>query len=602
MSYKIEGKDIVISGFENGIADDPYKGIGDMRNVNFSSIPGEASVAFATIKSSLPSVSGNLAGVNTITGVIGLGSVGLVGTLANYQAVIFTGATLPTGITAGIVYYLGSVSFGTAKIYTRGDLAGASQVIPSDQGSGVMTYASVNMSQIKYYTNWTFTGNGIPFYQYFCVDSNGRVWVYDGTNSVWIFLRNTMVTPANQAYGNGLCVWHRYLFVWRSASLDYLPLTDIYDSSKWVYGWYSPTGSDGLPITNLGAPNTAFSHETIVGATDDVMYSCDGPWLQSWSVVSPSITFDPTNITTYTYNQKALALPTNDVAQCLAILGTNLLIGGVLNIVYSWDRTSIGFLPIYITESFVKKIVTANTNSYIFAGRRGRIYVTNGAQAQLYKEIPDHLSGIPEPYFTWGGAINDRNSLFFGVQATDNAGNAINQFGGLWVINLSDGSMCQLNRLSYGTYEGLASAIQSRYQNPPTVPYPGYSLFIGWVDGSANGGVDTYSGNPYTGGESYVDTDIIPIGTFINPFTPTQVEWKTSTPLVAGESVSLYYRLNLTEAYTLIGTTTLLQMSDMFQTNFQKAQWVQLRAVLTSTNTTPSYCRLTEIRIRELRK
>lgn len=45
MSYTIENKDIVISGWENGISNNPYVGISDMRCVDPVTIPGEVSVA-----------------------------------------------------------------------------------------------------------------------------------------------------------------------------------------------------------------------------------------------------------------------------------------------------------------------------------------------------------------------------------------------------------------------------------------------------------------------------------------------------------------------------------------------------------------------------
>ncbi len=594
MSYKIEGKDIVISGFEEGIADDPYQGISDMRNVNNSSIPTEASVALATVQSTYSSVSGSVASADAGTDIVTFS--GLTGSLGNYKAVVFAGGSLPSGIVAGTIYYLGNVSGLTAKLYTAGDLRIGSLI--NIGGTGTGTFTSIVMAPVTYFATATFRGTGLPLYEYFAVDTSGRVWVYYTTASTWVYLRNTTLTGA---YGNGLGVYHGYLFSWRAASLDYIPLADYFDSSTWVYGWFPPTGSGGIPISNLGLPDSPFSHETFIG-TDDAMYSCDATYLQSFIEAAGEV-FDPTDPTTYVWSQKALAAPTFDTFQSLSELGINLMVGGASNYIYPWNRISTSFTyPIYVPEAFIKKMVTVNTTTYIFAGRRGRIYITNGSQAQLFKKVPDHISGTVEPYYSWGGVAADKDNVYFGVQAATNGGVAINQYGGLWAINVDTGALRLLNKLSYNTYAGLATAILVRNQNSALTPPPGYGLYIGWNDGSNNGGIDTYSGFPYIGGESIVTSDMIPIGTYLKPFTPSQLEWKVSQPLVAGESVALYYSPDLSTAFAPISTATsslVGQISDLVYANFQKVQWVRIQAVLTSTNTTPTYTRLTEIRIRD---
>jgi len=53
MSYRLEKNsagttDIVIDGWELGIAASPHKGIANLRNVNIRSVPGEVAVNFKT--------------------------------------------------------------------------------------------------------------------------------------------------------------------------------------------------------------------------------------------------------------------------------------------------------------------------------------------------------------------------------------------------------------------------------------------------------------------------------------------------------------------------------------------------------------------------
>lgn len=311
------------------------------------------------------------------------------------------------------------------------------------------------------------------------------------------------------------------------------------------------------------------------------------------SSISKGTAFDPTNPLTYTYSPGGLILPPTEVAQCVAVLATNLLVGGMKNLVYSWDRTSSGYSPIYIAENVTKNIVIVNTNAYLFAGNRGRIYVTNGSQAQLYKKVPDHLSNTIEPYFTWGGACSQKNQLYFGVSATTNAGVTINQYGGLWAIDLDTTAIRLSSQLSYGTYAGLATALY-----PISGVVTGFGLYIGWNSGASTYGIDATSSNVYTGGQSYVISDLIPVGTFIKKKTYSQVEFKLSVPMVSGESVQLLVGSTLTGALTSCGTnSTIGAISDNFKMPIEALQWLKVQAILTGTNSTPSYCRLYQLRI-----
>lgn len=690
MSYKIEEKDIVISGFETGIADDPYKGIGDMRNIDFTTVSGEASVAQSVAQSSFSSASGNITGVNTTTGVVGLGGSGLVGTIVNGMAIKLTGADLPNGLFQNTAYYIGDYFSGTVKLYTNAG-ATSGNVIPSDQGTGVMTWATIDMGIPKYFADYNFNkasvDGGITYTTYdirfdFLVDSNGRCWVYDNSNlggsNKWVYMHN-LNNESSTTGGNGLVAYKDTLFSFNNEDINAIRLINpntqfaprfslayLTTRANWVIPW---------KIVSAGAP-TSISHYAIV-AQDNCIYFCNNNNVgKIGTVVGQNFALAPTSTTntgvttlnsnqisttnafffpvmlgavitgtnipanatitaiadnkhatignfsatangvaltftvtqSYTYSAEvfAVGLPVNDKANCLAELGVNLLIGGINNFIYPWDRSSTNFsYPIFLSENFVSRMVTINTTCYLFIGYRGRIYMTNGTNVSLFRQVPDYISDTVNPYILWTDATFNRNQLYFGFQVTNNAGTTNNKYGGLWAIDMKTNGLRLQNIMSPGNYSTYVSAIiPNRGTTSLAIPSgDGYGLFMGWYTGTV-GGVDIGISTPYTGGQSYVDSDIIPIGTFINPFTPTQVEWKVSTPLVANENVQLYYRTNLTEAFTLIPTTasTLVGViSDMIQVNFQKVQWIQLRAVLTSTATNPSYCRLTEIRLREIK-
>lgn len=582
MAYHLDPYDnaLVIDGFQKGIADNPYDGIADMRNVNIISVPGEASVNFSTVQASLNAISGNITSTDgsgdTATTNVDLSVDGSSG-----MAVTFTGLD-SVGIVTGTVYWAGTfTSFRTFKLYTNPNLQPANLLNITGNSTG--TFATVNMGKPVGSTYYKTTD------RYFIIDSNGRVWEYN--SSGWRFMGNTVTS--NVSNGNGIIAWRGYLFVFTNNKIDYMLLS----GNTWTAGWKTLNTASG--VNN--------SHYALIGQ-DDVIYYCDGTYLGSilkkTNGPPDTIVFDPADTATYTWSQQALGLPSTDIAQCLAELGVNLLIGGQKNAIYPWNRVATSFTyPILLAENFVSKMVTVNTNTYALVGNRGRIYITNGSQAQLFKKIPDHISGTVEPYYQWGDLTSVKNQIYFGVKATDNAGVAINTYGGVWAIDLDDESIRMTNKLSYGTYAGLATVIQPLFISPSSFT-PGTGLYIGWDSGNSTFGMDSSSSSPYTSSQASIDTDLVPIGTFNKPRDFAGIEYRLSKPMVNGESISVYYRKDFSQSYTLIftdtATATYLPFSKFNSVNFANAQWVQFQIVLNSVDPavrTPSYVRLRQIRI-----
>jgi hypothetical protein len=218
----------------------------------------------------------------------------------------------------------------------------------------------------------------------------------------------------------------------------------------------------------------------------------------------------------------------------------------------------------------------------------------------LFKKIPDHISGTVEPYFNWGGVAAMKNQIYFSFLVTANGGSSNSQYGGIWAIDTETKSLRLTNKLSYGTYAGYATAllavpIGGTLFSPSN--QAGNGLFAGWYNGSTYG-IDGASGNPYTGSETTIDFDLIPIGTYQKPKNFTRIEYRLTKPLVSGESITLNYRLNFSDSYTAIGSDSATgSYSNTFACNFRNAQWLQIQAVLNSTNSSPSYVRLREVRL-----
>lgn len=575
-------KDIVIRGWEQGIADSAEAGLADIRNVNVVSIPGEAMANFATAAVTTPPTYS--AASVTFTGSTDI--VTYTPTTALYNGCSVTFGSTAGGVTAGVVYWVGNLSGSTFKLYPN--IARSATVVDLSDSANTMT--TITMGTPTHYTT-----DNINNYILF-TDSAGRVWWINGSSNLQHVGPINSATGAElltNAHGNGLVVWNggtgstsNWIFSFKDATLDYFPTDGLTNASttqsQWVNAWKATTGS------------STTSHHAIA-AQDDAVYFCNSNFVGSL-LVNAGSTFDPTSSSSYTYNASALKIPAMDRTTWLSELGLNLMVGGTLNRLYPWDRKSPSFsLPLILPENNTAKIVTSGSLTYLFVGNRGRIYVTNGASVELFKKIPDQTAGVPDPYYTWGGAMYWKNQLYFGVQATTNAGGTLSTHGGVWAIDLTSNALRGVNTLSYTGYTGSVPVLAP---NITTATPVGTGYYAGWLN-SSTPGLDVTTNAPYVSTEPRIDTDIIPIGVVLNPRTIEQIEFKLSMPLVSGESVTISYRSDLTSSFTQVGTTTTVgKTSDIYTANFGKLEWIQLRIVLTSTASSPSYTRLTEVRMR----
>lgn len=582
MAYSIDGTDIVINGFENGISDNPYKGLNDMRGVNIISVPGEASVSFAQTLNVFPNVTANLTDSHDAGDTLTITVT--AGTLVNGQAIKFAGASLPTNVVAGNTYWVLKVNATTIKLYDEPTLT-RFHGIGSDGGTGTM--ASINIGEIRYFEKTV----GVA------LDDNGRAWWQPTAGGVWTFLGNGVYGS-----GRGIFYYKQYLFVITGSRISYLsfPL-GVYDPTYqllWVNEWNPTTGSTSAGTIMFRA---SFIHEALVGQ-DDVVYICDGAFIDSLFEKALK-TFDPADNTTYTWAGVvpsgtytwALKLPSYDTATCLEELGKQLMIGGTINYIYPWDRTSTSFTyPIKIADNYTFHLLTVNTNMYIFAGRRGRIYVTNSSQANLYAKIPDHISGI-EPIFEWKNCCYNKNQIYFGVSAKDNAQNAITNYVGLWAIDITTNALRVVNLQS-----NVLGTVTAVYAYNSVVS--GFGLAVAWTDYTTSPdtyGIDKSSEVPYDTYIASIETDLIPVGQFLKKATFSNLEIKLTKPLVSGEGVRVSARNAKDGTYVVVGETlTVGTLSDAHLVNFDLSQWLQFKIELKSTATAPSYTRFYELRLR----
>lgn len=627
MAYRFDqyDKSLVIDGWQSGIAPNPYDGISDMRNVLAFSVPGEISVGFSTGSVSAVISAGTVTALAAGSGttVVFTGATGL----ENNMAISFTSVASYTGISAGTtVYWIGVLGGSQFSMFSDYQLLNI--VTLSGSGNAGFTVHSPNFSNYQgtQPNKVTRSSNSGVVY---ILDSKGKVWSnkrLTSVNNYWTYIGNVPHSGSfigDNSNGNGIVFYqasssgstNAYILVFSDSSIDYFNESTFTVS----HGWNPATGTTGqsAPYLNSGAAS-GNSHDSLVGQ-DNVVYYCDGSFVGSFFEKSGQ-TFSPTNTATYTFNSKALGLPSIETATCLAELGVNLLVGGIRNLIYPWNRTGTiqgnsilnsYTYPIWLSESNVQRIVTVNTNAYIFVGNRGRIHITNGSQAQPWLKIPDHLSGTVEPYYVWGGVVANKNQLYFSVAATNNDGTANTNYGAIWAVDLEHRGMRVVNQMSYNSYAGLATAIYAITPLPTLVTNPsGAGLYMGWCSGSliksgnsiifsgGSSGIDQTTSNPFTNSQAYIDSDLIPIGTFDQPRNFQRIEYLLTKPLVSGESISLQYRTDFSQGFTTIATdSTAGNFTNGWPVSFSNTKWIQIRAVLNSTTTNPSYVRLKQIRL-----
>jgi len=700
MAYRLENNDIVIDGWENGISDNPYTGIFDMRNVDPSTVPGEVSVAMKTetmyTQASIATKSYTVdAGTDVFT------YDGIVPLEVN-TAIYFvnSGGAVPAGLTAYQKYYIKTIP--TPTTFTISTSAGGTQQLVTDTGSGTNTFNTCDMGVPVSYTKVDIPNS--DYKVWFCLDSNSRVWVLNtyilsgGTTNKWVYCAGRYDESTNNQLGLfNICGWKGYLFATTATSIvckrvgdptnnNYPSLSYITSSAdNFISSWTVITSSWSFvnrPIVvdpidgnlRFGLQNTLGSLLQIAGKTfhptAGAVSAADGATTNGSTTITTTTNFFTSSMvgsvitgtgipagaiitartsskiatisdtatasntgltftvpTSWTFNASSLTLQNADMITSLEFQGQSILIGALGKYIYPWDRISLGYTtPIYLSENFTQKMVTVNTTTYVFCGYKGRIYQTNGSNVSFYKQMPQQLSKTVNPYYLFSDAVYNRNKLYFGVQCFTNAGVVIPEYGGLWCIDLETDALFQVDITTKNTTAGFVSSLLQYEYKTQSMTMPlgdGYGLMIGWtatnsvssagfgsgyISAEWNGSSPTYGGTdkgisvPYSGGESYIVSDLIPVGQLKTKRTFENLEYKLSTPLVSGESVTLSYRTDINSAFTDVPITSgggVGDVSGLTDTvNFENAQWVQIKATMTSTSTTPSFVRIKEIRIR----
>lgn len=222
MSWEIEKStgDIVINGFETGIAPSPHKGVANIQNANISTETGEVMASYGRVQQSQVGITST---VNTLS-QLDANHLITSNDLLNGVWITVTNSTI-TGLSNATYYVQNSVG-------TVGVAATSFQLSTTFNGSVIGGYGSgtanfvltkamgqpVASATESYYTT-------VQQYRYYILDSQGLVWVYDtGATSVigtlnWFLPNNDVTYFSGGSAPSGLAVLNGWLLVFYGAGI-----------------------------------------------------------------------------------------------------------------------------------------------------------------------------------------------------------------------------------------------------------------------------------------------------------------------------------------------------------------------------------------------
>ncbi len=214
MSYTYQKDELVISGWENGIATSPHKGIANMQAVNISTETGEAMCSYNRTKQSQTGTSGTLTQVNTNT-------VSITGiTLLVGQVITITNAGT-TGL-SGSYYYIstGKLVSGSSA---PNDPTTATIVTGITAGSATFSITYPLGQPIQSATEYYYDTSNNPQYRYYILDSTGVIWCHDTATigggldtPIWFFAGSVGNALSGLAVYNGwLVAVSGYTVIWK---------------------------------------------------------------------------------------------------------------------------------------------------------------------------------------------------------------------------------------------------------------------------------------------------------------------------------------------------------------------------------------------------
>jgi len=520
---------IIINNFQQGIGESTMDDFVTMKNMNITDSPGIVTASEIIYQYGPNAAADQTFTADDATDIITVATTNIynqngstVATATGIAVRFTTTDTLPAGLAVDTDYFLiySSVkNFKVATTYANADDGTAINI--TDAGTGVHTIVITQPDNIKF---WTDNSKGT-----FGLDSVGNVW--------GMKLSIPFLLPGGGTYktkGLGLASFNNFLFVFRSANIDVLDVSttakqeDPIGESAWTENWKTLNAAAG----------SNRSHNSI-RSVDGKIYFSDDNYVGS---IEELTTFVPATGATYEYSNQALDLPTEVSVGVLEDFGSNLMIAGSDNKLYSWDRTSDSFdLPIQFPS--ISSIKTINNVLYVLSAFDASIYATNGVSVTRVKLLNSYITDrsnttSPNQSILFGNAIADGNRLLFGVSVYAND----NTNSGVYFYDTITGALAQYYVMDGETLGGTGDFTYDEiYIINPSLG----TIFFGDSAGFYRNDYEKY----YSSYESQFETGLLKVGDVLNKKAYDTVIFELEENLNNNEKIKIEYKTTLAGTY-----------------------------------------------------
>ena len=569
---------ISINGFSEGIGQSVLSDFSDMMGVDITDEQGIALLNFKFQKIREQSSSVTVTFTDATDDVTSNSSI-YNRNQANGRAVIFsTTGTLPTGLTAGTIYYITrTVSATSFKVEnTLKSAVNGTGYISFSGGSGVHTMTFIEPKAI---TGWTVNSQK----RIFAIDSDQRVWFvgngYSGGNESWYLISGN--TGQGSGDGNGIIYYKGYVLVWSSGKIDALAdIQSATDTVTWTLNFGTVTISNSF---NQGEGSRGAV--PFLSINDDAIYfangSVGGNYLVGLLEEVVGQTFNPASGTTFSMVKDVVTIPYDSnrgIVNSIKELNEYLVIGTYSDKIFFWDKKSPSFTTyLQLPENGIYSLEVVGGVVYVFTLLGNTIYKCDLTSYAPLINIPTSLYGGKYLYkqgvnnFVLHYTYVYNRELLFSISFITTAlypNERIKNY--LMSYNLDTKQLVKKHISSYGeeternanTYGKIHSILgftgtngenlmisSSNYNiSADTTAYAVEGLLYGaTIDSSM-----TYS--VYSSYEPYIITGLMSVGETYNKKTLRELQVSFSRALATGQGVKIYYRRDDNSAWTLMKT------------------------------------------------
>jgi hypothetical protein len=351
-------------------------------------------------------------------------------------------------------------------------------------------------------------------------------------------------------------------------------------------------------------PTVTF-YRPYVSKVDGSLYFCNGQFIgRIAGNADPNVAFNPSLPNTYVVSFGVTSIPEQfqDTVTDMVDLKSTLVVAGQKD-VYAWDYVSASTSSPSPVGENITGITNLLNNVYVFAGHKGNMYITNGYSAQFLYKLPDYLSGVIDPIWTWGGIMTKRSRLWF--QALAQKTDGTNVLAGVFsivvspsMIGESASGLVMEAQNSYGLTSSTGATGAGLLIDNPTPNYDSY--YSVWSNGATSGGIDYNDSSLWQNYEPVIETDLVYLGSVMQKKSLGQMEFLLDRPMATGDSIRMSWRSSLTDSYSTpvtFTTATIPQLADYGVTNLDKKQWVQFKIEFKCSASGSSFLPIREMRV-----